>query len=65
MATSEFTPLELQPGKVMYQSKYVWEFPVRLTHWVTAAAIFVLFVTGLYIAYPVGGPPKGEAYDNF
>jgi len=65
MATSEFSPLELQPGKVMYQAKYVWEFPVRLSHWVTAAAIFVLFFTGLYIAYPVADPPEGEAYHNF
>ena len=27
--------------------KYVWEFPIRLTHWVNAIAIAVLFLTGL------------------
>jgi Ni/Fe-hydrogenase 1 B-type cytochrome subunit len=31
---------------------YVWELPVRLTHWVTAASIVILTVTGLYIAHP-------------
>lgn len=31
---------------------YVWEVPVRLTHWVTFASIIVLSVTGAYIADP-------------
>jgi Ni/Fe-hydrogenase 1 B-type cytochrome subunit len=31
---------------------YVWEVPVRLTHWIVALAIVVLTVTGLFI----GGP---------
>jgi Ni/Fe-hydrogenase 1 B-type cytochrome subunit len=39
---------------------YVWEIPVRLTHWVTAGSIVLLTVTGLYIADPFliapGGP---------
>jgi Ni/Fe-hydrogenase 1 B-type cytochrome subunit len=31
---------------------YVWEFPVRFTHWINAIALFVLSFTGYYIAYP-------------
>ena len=31
---------------------YVWEIPVRVTHWVNALAIFALSATGLYIAWP-------------
>jgi Ni/Fe-hydrogenase 1 B-type cytochrome subunit len=38
---------------------YVWQIPVRLTHWVTAAAIVSLSVTGLYIADPFLLPPGG------
>lgn len=40
---------------------YVWEFPVRLTHWVIAASFVVLGVTGVYIGHPfitVTGPAK-------
>jgi Ni/Fe-hydrogenase 1 B-type cytochrome subunit len=31
---------------------YVWEVPVRLTHWVTFAMLVVLTVTGSYLADP-------------
>jgi len=31
---------------------YVWQIPVRVTHWVTFSAIVVLTVTGAYIADP-------------
>ncbi len=43
---------------------YVYEKPVRLWHWVNAAAILVLAVTGWFIA----SPPvvtSGEASDHF
>jgi Ni/Fe-hydrogenase 1 B-type cytochrome subunit len=30
----------------------VWEAPVRILHWIHAAAIVVLALTGLYIGYP-------------
>jgi Ni/Fe-hydrogenase 1 B-type cytochrome subunit len=39
---------------------YVWQVPVRITHWVTAACIIVLSVTGLYIADPFLIPPGGS-----
>lgn len=32
---------------------YVWEVPVRVTHWLIFLSISVLSVTGLYIGYPV------------
>jgi len=31
---------------------YVWEFPVRLAHWLLAASIVTLSVTGYYIGVP-------------
>lgn len=43
---------------------YVWELPVRLFHWINAACIVTLFVTGLLIgrAAPAG---SGEPYRTF
>lgn len=31
---------------------YVWEVPVRMTHWLIAGSIVVLSVTGFYIGHP-------------
>jgi Ni/Fe-hydrogenase 1 B-type cytochrome subunit len=31
---------------------YVWEGPVRISHWVTVVSIITLIITGLYIHYP-------------
>ncbi len=42
----------------------MWEWPIRVTHWVTAASITVLFTTGLYIAAPVFSS-TGEPYNHF
>ncbi len=39
---------------------YVWQAPVRITHWVTAACIVTLSVTGGYIADPFLIPPGGN-----
>lgn len=33
--------------------KYVWEVPVRVTHWINVAAIMTLVTTGLLIAHPL------------
>jgi Ni/Fe-hydrogenase 1 B-type cytochrome subunit len=63
MATP-YRPLWLHPKEAKLGHRYVWEFPVRLTHWVTAAAITVLFTTGLYIAWPVFSP-AGAPFENF
>ena len=42
------------------QTFYVYEAPVRLWHWVNAASIVILAVTGYFIATPLWSTP-GEA----
>jgi Ni/Fe-hydrogenase 1 B-type cytochrome subunit len=42
---------------------YVWDLPVRVTHWVTVISIIVLSITGFYIADPfitTQGPAIGQ-----
>lgn len=46
------------------RSIYVYEAPVRLWHWVNAAAMVVLAVTGYLIGKPLPTLP-GEASDNY
>ena len=46
-----------RPGELV--RVYVWQWPVRLTHWLTAYSILVLAVTGYYLGHPfviVSGP---------
>ncbi len=43
---------------------YVYEAPIRLWHWINAFAIFILGVTGYFIASPLPTLP-GEASDHF
>lgn len=45
---------------------YVWELPVRLYHWINAAAIILLMVTGIYIGKPFAGAgiPEEAYYSN-
>jgi Ni/Fe-hydrogenase 1 B-type cytochrome subunit len=43
---------------------YVWESPVRITHWLIALSIVVLSVTGLYIGNPFI-TVAGRAGDHF
>ncbi len=45
-------------------SVYVWERPVRITHWLIAIAILVLSVTGFYIGHPfiVAPGPAGQQF---
>ena len=43
---------------------YVWEVPVRITHWLIALSIAVLSVTGLYIGRPFATVP-GPAGQSF
>jgi Ni/Fe-hydrogenase 1 B-type cytochrome subunit len=45
----------------MAKPVYVWEFPVRLTHWLNVLAILVLSFTGFYIGNPFIQAPPGEA----
>lgn len=48
----------------MPHAVYVWEAPVRLWHWVTMFAMFVLIGSGFFIGVPVPTVP-GEASENF
>ncbi len=41
---------------------YVWEFPLRLTHWANFLAIVVLAFTGFYIGNPFIYVPPGERF---
>ncbi|UCC45462.1 MAG: Ni/Fe-hydrogenase, b-type cytochrome subunit [Candidatus Zixiibacteriota bacterium] len=47
-----------------FRRKYVWQWPVRIFHWVNAVAVTVLFSTGLYISHPILAP-AGEPFNNF
>jgi Ni/Fe-hydrogenase 1 B-type cytochrome subunit len=38
---------------VIFRRYYVWEFPVRLAHWVNVLAIVLLSITGFLIGHPV------------
>ncbi|MHC4991005.1 MAG: Ni/Fe-hydrogenase, b-type cytochrome subunit [Planctomycetota bacterium] len=50
--------------KPRFERILVWELPIRIFHWVNAAAIIVLFLTGLYIASPILSD-SGEPWKNF
>ena len=43
---------------------YVWQIPVRITHWLIAGSIAVLSVTGFYIGRPfvIVAGPAGESF---
>jgi Ni/Fe-hydrogenase 1 B-type cytochrome subunit len=44
----------------MWKRIYVWEFPVRLQHWVHVVTMLALAVTGVYIASPFLGLATGQ-----
>lgn len=54
---------EVRP-KVTLERVYVWELPVRLTHWVLFFSILILSATGYYIGHPFIDVP-GPAKDHF
>jgi Ni/Fe-hydrogenase 1 B-type cytochrome subunit len=43
----------------MAEIRYVWELPVRITHWVNAVCIVVLSFTGFYIGHPFFSSAEG------
>lgn len=49
----------------MRERVYVWEVPVRLTHWVNVASIVVLSFTGYYIANPYIAVSPREPYAGY
>jgi Ni/Fe-hydrogenase 1 B-type cytochrome subunit len=50
---------------VPYRRVYVWEFPVRLYHWVNALCVLVLVGSGYVIGKPVAISYSGEAYQQY
>ena len=46
------------------ENVYVWQLPVRITHWVTVICIGVLTVTGIFIAFPFMGT-TGDAVNQY
>ena len=48
-----------------YQRVYVWQLPVRFFHWINAAAITALCVTGWLITHPPALMHSGEAWTSF
>lgn len=52
------------PVRRLPRAVYVYEFPVRVWHWMTALSIGILSVTGFFIARPPNSL-SGEASDHF
>lgn len=52
------------PGATHQTSVYVYEAPVRMWHWINAAAIVVLALTGFFIGRPLP-TMSGEASSHF
>lgn len=50
--------------EMLKRSVYIWEWPVRIYHWINVALMAILIITGLYIGAPILSTP-GEAYANF
>ena len=48
-----------------FRRVYVWEFPVRLYHWVNALCVVVLCVTGYLIGRPLAISYSSEAYQQY
>jgi len=63
MATKAFVAQASQPEK--FRRVYVWEFPVRLYHWVNALCVVVLCVTGYLIGRPLAITYSSEAYQQY
>ncbi len=34
------------------KAEYVWQLPVRITHWINVLSVAILTITGIYIAHP-------------
>ena len=48
-----------------YKRIYVWEFPVRLYHWVNGFCVFFLIITGYLIGNPLAIQYSTEAYQQY
>jgi Ni/Fe-hydrogenase 1 B-type cytochrome subunit len=61
MATKAF----VEASRPSFRRVYVWEFPVRLYHWVNALCVVVLCVTGYLIGRPLAITYSSEAYQQY
>jgi Ni/Fe-hydrogenase 1 B-type cytochrome subunit len=46
------------------RSVYVWELPVRMTHWTTVISIVVLTITGFWLHNPFLAPPARYSWGH-
>jgi Ni/Fe-hydrogenase 1 B-type cytochrome subunit len=58
-------PRVARTGEPGYRWVYLWHWPIRAMHWVAAASIAVLVVTGFYIGRPYFAPPPAETSEAF
>ncbi|MBW2697237.1 MAG: Ni/Fe-hydrogenase, b-type cytochrome subunit [Deltaproteobacteria bacterium] len=56
--------MSIEAEHIHMERVYVWEVPVRLSHWLIVVSLLVLSVTGLYIGNPFI-PVSGEATQHF
>jgi Ni/Fe-hydrogenase 1 B-type cytochrome subunit len=62
MATAEQTRAAVSPAGSELVRAYVWQLPVRATHWLTFFSFLVLAYTGYYIHHPFIIPPAGTPF---
>ena len=48
-----------------YKRMYVWEFPVRLYHWINGFCVFFLIISGYLIGNPLAIQYSTEAYQQY
>ena len=48
-----------------FRRRYVWQFPVRLYHWVNAICVVILCITGFTIGNPTTISYSSEAYQQY
>lgn len=61
-------PAPATPRALAKETIYVWDLPVRITHWANVASILVLSVTGYYIGNPfitTSGPAVNQFLMGF
>ncbi len=52
-------------NQVIYEKKYIWEFPVRMFHWINFICVVGLTITGFIIASPPAILSELEASQQF
>ncbi|HED10588.1 MAG TPA: Ni/Fe-hydrogenase, b-type cytochrome subunit [Caldithrix abyssi] len=51
--------------KALYNRVYVWEFPVRLYHWLNGITVTLLIISGFLIGNPIRLFYANEAYQQY